>query len=40
MFRISVGCRTNGLQTVLVEHIRDLSGALARVRLREGGIAD
>ncbi len=34
--RVSVGYRTNGLQTALADHIQDLSDALARVRQLEG----
>lgn len=34
--RISVGYRTNVLQSALAEHIKDLSDALARVRQLEG----
>lgn len=34
--RVSVGYRTNCLQTALAEHVRDLSKALARVRQLEG----
>lgn len=34
--RVSVGYRTNCLQTALSEHVRDLSQALARVRHLEG----